>query len=116
MDGNNNKQKEGVLDGLSLPQYMIDLEREARNVPYGDVGPFYLKRAAGETVGLRGQTSKELKFRNESEAIIYLADVLKTLPKDKSGVINIKLEFVNGKIKKLTNVSSMLNKYEYKVD
>lgn len=99
------------MDSLQLPQYIIDLERASRDVPFGEVGPFYLKRAGGETVGMRGQTTNEIRFKSTDESLLYIVDILKSLPPDKTGEITLKVGFTNGVVKKITNITDMTTKY-----
>lgn len=98
-------------DKIQLPQHVIDLERLSQDVSYGEVGPFYLKRSDGKTVGLRGQTNKDIRFRNSDEALIYIVDAVKSLPADKSGEVTLKLQFKDGVVKQITNTSDMTTKY-----
>lgn len=103
--------KEENMDKIQLPQHVIDLERLSQEVQYGEVGPFYLKRSDGKTVGLRGQTSKDIRFRGSDEALIYIIDVVKSLPVDKSGEVILTLGFTNGVVKKINNVTDATTKY-----
>lgn len=104
------------MESLDLPQYIINLERAARDTPFGEVGPFYLMRHKGETVGMRGQTSEIIRFKTTAEAVIYLVDYIKTLPTDKSGDIVFAVKFTNGRVKQITTTSDITTIIEDKAD
>ena len=96
---------------VQLPQHIIDIERASQDVPFGNVGPFYIRRHEGRTVGLTAETNNELRFQNSDEALLYIADKVKSFPADKNGEVKLTISFTNGVVKKITNTSAVTTKY-----
>ena len=98
------------MDITDMPQHIIDIEAQSRNVAYGEVN-VVLTRSNGDTVKAAFREKLDLRFKSNTEAAAYIIDRIRNLPDDKSGVITLELEYQNGTVKALHGHQDTATKY-----
>lgn len=94
-----------ALNVINLPQHIIDMEKMHRDIQFGEVGPFRYRKANGRVVKLVTLLKNSVRFRNNDDALLYVVDMLKTLPADKEGKLTLVVEHKQSRISKIENIT-----------
>lgn len=86
---------------LDLSPYLIDMERQHKDVQYGDVGPIILRKANGKIVEMITQVKESVRFTNSDDALLYLVNAVRTLPEGKDATINFSIESKAGRVTRI---------------